>query len=100
MLAVTTVPAATAADVRKLENSHFGMSPCSRVVRYDSRVGFSMNQVVGTIVVSAFGLSEVSIAQARGTSQMSAKTSSTPKQIQLNTLFRLSYDAPLAGRVR
>src|SRR5215216_2027750 len=100
MLAVITVPAATAAEVIKLEASHFGMSPCSSVVRYDSSVGFSMNQVVGTFVVSALGLSDVSIAHASGPSHMSAKTRSTAKQTQLNNLYRLSYEADLANSPR
>src|SRR3954463_3295478 len=106
MLAVITVPAATAADVMKLEASHFGMSPCWSVDRYESSVGVSMNPVVGAFVgsalglsggagtfgVSAWGLSEVSIAPPSGTSHMSAKTRSTPKQIQLNNLYRLSNE--------
>src|SRR5215217_1304829 len=100
MLAVITVPAATAADVMKLEASHFGMSPCSSVDRYESSVGFSMNQVVGTFVVSALGFSDVSIAHPSGMSHMSAKTTSTPKQIQLNNLYRLSNEADLVESLR
>ena len=40
------------------------------------------------LVVSAFGLSAVSTAQASGTSQSSANAISTPTQIRLNSLVR------------
>src|ERR671932_527698 len=93
MLAVTTAPAATAADVMKLDRYHFQMSPEASVVRNDSRVGFWMNQVGGALVVSAFGLSAESIAQAIGTSQSREKAMRTPKQTRLNSLFRRSYAA-------
>ena len=90
MLAVTTAPAATAADVMKLDMYHFQMSPEASVVRNDSSVGFWMNQLGGALVVSALGLSAVSIAQAIGTSHSRAKAMRTPMQTRLNSLFRRS----------
>src|SRR5689334_7870437 len=90
MLANSTVPAAVAADVMKLDRYHFQMSPCCRTVLNDSSVGFSMNHVGGTFVVSALGLRAVSIAQATGTSQSRANAMSTPVHVRLKSLFRRS----------
>src|SRR3954447_7248535 len=97
MLAVSTVAAATAVEVMKLDRYHFQMSPAPSTVRNDSRVGLSMNQVVGILVVSAFGFSAVSIAQAMGTSQSRAKAMRTPVHRRLNALCRLSYEAAVAA---
>src|SRR4051812_11902980 len=96
MLANTTAPAATAVEVMKLDRYHFQMSPCSSTLLNESSVGFSMNQVGGTFVVSALGLRAVSIAQAMGISQRRAKAMRTPKQTRLNSLLRLSYAAAVA----
>src|SRR3954463_5936180 len=96
MLANSTVPAAVAADVMKLDRYHFQMSPCCRTVLNDSSVGFSMNHVGGTLVVSALGLRAVSIAQATGTSHSRANAMSTPVQTRLNSFWRWSYAAAVA----
>src|SRR5919202_3727457 len=90
MLAVRTAPAATAADVMKLDRYHFQMLSELSVVRNDSNVGLSMNHVGGALVVSAFGLSAVSIAQRIGISQSREKAMRTPMQTRLNSLFRRS----------
>src|SRR3954471_3160169 len=96
MLANSTVPAAAAVDVMKLDRYHFQMSPCCRTVLNDSSVGLSMNQVGGAFVVSALGLRAVSIAQAIGTSHSRANAMSTPVQTRLNSFWRWSYAAAVA----
>src|SRR4051794_21796749 len=96
MLANSTVPAAVAADVMKLDRYHFQMSPCCRTVLNDSSVGLSMNQVGGAFVVSPLGFRAVSIAQAIGTSHSRANAMRTPVQTRLNSFWRWSYDAAVA----
>src|SRR3954451_19589503 len=91
MLATSTVPAAVASEVMKLEAYQFQMSPWAKIVRYDASVGLSIHQVV--LVVSALGLSEVSIAHAIGTSQIRANAMSTPTQVPLNNRTRRSMAA-------
>ena len=53
-----------------------------------ANVGLSMSQVL--FVVSAFGLSAVSSAQASGTSHRIENAISTPRQTLLNSLVRIS----------
>src|SRR5829696_1253046 len=101
MLAVSTVSRAVIAEVMKLAPYHLRMSVFCRVFVKASSVGFSIAQVV--LVVSAFGFRAVSSAQARGTSQSSAKAISTPAQIRLKSLTRVWTSggvawAPVPGR--
>src|SRR5690242_7025632 len=46
MLPTSTVPAAVASEVMKLEAYQFQMSPWAKIVRYDSSVGLSIHHVV------------------------------------------------------
>src|SRR3954469_9777659 len=88
MLATSTVAAAVTVEVMKLDAYQFQMSPCANSVRNDASVGLSMAQV--GLVVSALGLSAVSMVQAIGTSQRRANAMSTPAQTPLNSLIRRS----------
>src|SRR3954447_1092629 len=97
MPAVSTDAAATAVEVTKLDSDHFPRSPAPSRARNESGGGVARNQVVGRLVVSAFGFSAVSIAQAMGTSQSRAKAMRTPVHRRLNALCRLSYEAAVAA---
>jgi hypothetical protein len=86
MLAAMTVPSAVRLEMMKEAPYQLSMS-VSRSVRVNaSNVGLSMSQVV--LVVSAFGLSAVSTAQANGISHTSANAISTPAQMRLNSFSR------------
>src|SRR4051794_25202622 len=74
MLAVSTVSTVTIVEVMKLLMYHWMMSPASSTCRNELSDGFEVHQVTGTFVVSASGLSAVSMAHRRGSSQMMAKT--------------------------
>src|SRR4051794_1300044 len=91
MLAVTTVNNAVIADVMALAAYQRSMSVSCSVLVNAANVGLSMSQ--GLFVVSAFGLSAVSNAQASGTSHKIAKAMRTPRQIRLNSFVRVSTSA-------
>src|SRR3954447_4530191 len=91
MLAVTTVNTAVSADVMVLAAYQRSMSVSCSVLVNAAKVGLSMSQVV--FVVSAFGLSGVSRAQASGTSHKIAKAMRTPRQTRLNNFVRASTSA-------
>jgi hypothetical protein len=88
MLAVSTVAAAVAVEMMKLDAYQFQILPSAKSVRNDSKVGSLMAHV--GLVVSALGLSAVSTVHAIGTSHNSANAISTPAHTPLNSLMRRS----------
>jgi hypothetical protein len=76
MLAVRIVPAVITDAVTRLLKYHCRMLPCSSAARYASSVAPVLRQLTGAMVVSASGFSDVATAQATGTSQISARTTS------------------------
>src|SRR5206468_3656190 len=82
-LAVTTVRIAVSADVRKLATYQRRMSVSLNDRTNAPNVGSWISQVA--LVVSAFGFSAVSSAQASGTSHRIANAMRTPRQIRLKS---------------
>jgi len=87
-LALTTVKSAVRTDVMVLAAYHRRMSVSCKVLVNAAKVGLSMSQVL--FVVSAFGLRAVSSAQASGTNHRIENAISTPRQMRLNSLVRVS----------
>jgi hypothetical protein len=101
MLQNTTANVATSVEITKLLKYQRRMLPAPITFSYASNVGFSIPQRTGTSVVSASGLSEVSIAHANGMIQSRANASSTPMQTPLNSRWRvITKPFPAGGRAR
>ena len=87
-LATSTVPMAVRHEMITLEPHQRRMSVSRSTRPNASNVGLSISQVV--LVVSAFGLIDVSKAHSSGISQSSENATRTPKQTRLNRRSRLS----------